>query len=363
VKPKPKSFKASLLAYEKWLRTQVDVWDDDLCEKHRKMKCNAVSFLRATYWRWAERIFDPDVCPELDYPPHVLAVGDIHIENFGTWRDNDGRLVWGVNDFDEAAEMPYTLDLVRLATSAILGRSNGDLSPEDICKHLLRGYIRGLKRPEPLILDERHHWLLKQLKVRPRHRNKFWDKIDGLPSGKPDAGYRDAINTALPGPDIKLTFRKRHSAGTGSLGRPRWVGVGEWRGGPVVREAKALVPSAWALVHSPNNLRIHCGELASGRYRAPDPYYDVIGNIVVRRLSPNNRKIELGKAATPNLATARILRAMGREIAALHRCSAVDPDDIRADLSDRGDEWLLEAATLAADFVCADCNEWRDSAD
>ncbi len=49
--------------------------------------------------------------------PQVLAVGDMHLENFGTWRDADGRLVWGVNDFDEAAVMPYPLDLVRLAAS------------------------------------------------------------------------------------------------------------------------------------------------------------------------------------------------------------------------------------------------------
>ena len=53
----------------------------------------------------------------------VLAVGDIHLENFGTWRDADGRLVWGVNDFDEAAEMPYVLDLIRLATSALVART------------------------------------------------------------------------------------------------------------------------------------------------------------------------------------------------------------------------------------------------
>ena len=52
----------------------------------------------------------------------MLAVGDIHLENFGTWRDADGRLVWGVNDFDEAAEMPYALDLIRLATSALVAR-------------------------------------------------------------------------------------------------------------------------------------------------------------------------------------------------------------------------------------------------
>ena len=34
--------------------------------------------------------------------PAVLAVGDLHTENFGTWRDAEGRLIWGINDFDEA---------------------------------------------------------------------------------------------------------------------------------------------------------------------------------------------------------------------------------------------------------------------
>src|SRR5260370_32652719 len=47
----------------------------------------------------------------------VLAVGDLHVENFGTWRDAEGRLTWGVNDFDEAYPLPYTIDLARLATS------------------------------------------------------------------------------------------------------------------------------------------------------------------------------------------------------------------------------------------------------
>ena len=32
----------------------------------------------------------------------VLAVGDLHIENFGTWRDLEGRLIWGVNDLGQA---------------------------------------------------------------------------------------------------------------------------------------------------------------------------------------------------------------------------------------------------------------------
>ena len=82
------------------------------------MRDSAFAFLRATYWRWAETILE--VCPDLANAPAVLAVGDTHLENFGTWHDGEGRLVWGVNDYDEAAEMPYILDLVRLATSATL---------------------------------------------------------------------------------------------------------------------------------------------------------------------------------------------------------------------------------------------------
>ena len=56
--------------------------------------------------------------PNLDHAPQVLGVGDLHVENFGTWRDAESRLVWGINDFDEACCLPYTHDLVRLAASA-----------------------------------------------------------------------------------------------------------------------------------------------------------------------------------------------------------------------------------------------------
>src|SRR5262245_32368109 len=110
----------SVRRYEDWLRRQLagELVETDLEQKHAKMCASPFAFLRATYWRWAETVLD--VCPDLAGAPEVLAVGDIHLENFGTWRDADGRLVWGVNDFDEAAHMPYALDLVRLATSALI---------------------------------------------------------------------------------------------------------------------------------------------------------------------------------------------------------------------------------------------------
>jgi uncharacterized protein (DUF2252 family) len=43
------------------------------------------------------------------------------------------RLVWGVNDFDEACRLPYTNDLVRLATSVTMASHANSiaLSPAD----------------------------------------------------------------------------------------------------------------------------------------------------------------------------------------------------------------------------------------
>src|SRR5690348_16190342 len=102
--------------YETWLAAHIPLIPVDLRLKHAQMTAALFPFLRATYYRWAE--VWPQVCSDLTSAPEALSVGDLHVENFGTWRDTDGRLIWGVNDFDEASWLPYTNDLVRLVASA-----------------------------------------------------------------------------------------------------------------------------------------------------------------------------------------------------------------------------------------------------
>src|SRR5690242_2574663 len=102
--------------YEVWLAKFLVIVFGDLKKKHMDMASDVFIFLRATYYRWAQ-LFQ-ELCQDLCDAPIVLAVGDLHIENFGTWRDILARLIWGINDFDEAYWLPYTNDLVRLATSA-----------------------------------------------------------------------------------------------------------------------------------------------------------------------------------------------------------------------------------------------------
>jgi hypothetical protein len=104
--------------FEKWAARHVNLIRSDVELKHGNMAQSPFPFLRATFYRWAQ--WWPLVCPELARATQVLAIGDLHIENFGTWRDLEGRLIWGVNDFDEAWPAAYTVDLVRLVTSAYL---------------------------------------------------------------------------------------------------------------------------------------------------------------------------------------------------------------------------------------------------
>jgi uncharacterized protein (DUF2252 family) len=108
----------STALYEEWLGSHLRLLPGDLKLKHEAMRQAPFPLLRATYYRWAQ--IWAEVCGDAARAPQVLAVGDLHIENFGTWRDIEGRLIWGVNDFDEVWTLPYTNDLIRLATSALL---------------------------------------------------------------------------------------------------------------------------------------------------------------------------------------------------------------------------------------------------
>lgn len=346
----------SVKAYEAWMSRELrrDVVKDDVALKHKKLRESPFIFLRGTYWRWAETILE--VCPDLAKAASVLAVGDIHLENFGTWRDAEGRLVWGVNDFDEAARMPYALDLVRLATSALLASPDRRIGTAEICAAILEGYRQGLREPQPIVLDRDWAWLREMVVVSEKQRAKFWSKIGATSSATAPASYGKALAQAMPQPKLDIRTSRR-TAGTGSLGRPRWVGVADWYGAPVVREAKAVLLSGWALARGKGRQPIRCGEIADGRYRAKDPWYRQIDSLIVRRLSPNNRKIEAEEGIS--LMASDVLRAMGLDLANVHMGTANRRDAVAKDLGTRKSDWLVENAKLAAAAVVGDFKDWR----
>jgi len=376
---------AATAAYEDWLATQVPVVRADLAVKHELMASGLFPFFRGTAYRWAQRW--PLVCAALADAPRVLAVGDLHVENFGTWRDAEGRLVWGVNDVDEAAEMPYTNDLVRLVASAVVAAADARLAvgPQEAASAVLDGYAATLgDGGRPFVLAEHHHVIRNLATAAVKDPDRYWAKMASLP-GETDAPpeMTAAARADLPAgtTDIRVGHRV---AGVGSLGRPRVVATGILCGSAVAREAKAIVPSAWAWsassaalagadptarhpvdpppAHDPaggSAAQAATMERLMGQAtRAADPGWRVAaGRWVIRRLAPDCSRIELGDLPRERDET-KLLHAMGEETANLHLATSGAAAAILADLGHRQAGWLTGAAVAMAADVRSDAATW-----
>ncbi len=71
----------------------------------------------------------------------VWIQGDLHVENFGTYMSGDGRLVFDVNDFDEAYVAPWTWEIRRFVASLALICWQKAL-PDDVIDDLVETYVR-----------------------------------------------------------------------------------------------------------------------------------------------------------------------------------------------------------------------------
>jgi hypothetical protein len=304
----------------------------------------------------------PEHCKDCAQAPAVLGVGDLHVENFGTWRDTEGRLIWGINDFDEAFPLPYTVDLVRLATSAWLAIELEHLavSPADAADAVLDGYTNGLTSGGmPFVLSEQHRWLRDAVTGKLRDPVLYWQKLSALPPLKrvPKA-VLSLLRQAMPEKNVPFHVAHRQ-AGLGSLGRERYTALADWRGGKLAREMKALLPSAciWAAPRS-GDTRIRYAEILRASARAQDPFLSLQGTWILRRLSPFCSRIELSALARSR-DEERLLWGMGRELANVHLGTRGAGPRILLDLDRRKGKWLrraVEAMTLA---TMRDWKAWR----
>ncbi|GGZ54432.1 hypothetical protein GCM10010387_55710 [Streptomyces inusitatus] len=117
--------------------------------KFRKMAASAFAFYRGTaglFYSDLEREHTARGDEGIHQGPYldertsrVWIHGDLHAENFGTYMDSNGRLIFNVNDFDEAYVGPFTWDLKRLAASlALIGYTKA--FSDDQITELVRTY-------------------------------------------------------------------------------------------------------------------------------------------------------------------------------------------------------------------------------
>jgi hypothetical protein len=347
-------------AFEKWAARHVNLIRSDVRLKHRDMASAPFPFFRATFYRWAQ--WWPIVCQELARATKVLAIGDLHVENFGTWRDLEGRLIWGVNDFDEAWPAAYPVDLVRLVTSAYLAIRAEDLAipRRRACEAIEQGYRDSLaKGGGAFVLAERHKWLRQLALSELRDPVVFWNKILACPryKGTLPKDVWALIRGSLPVRTRNYELRSR-IAGLGSLGHPRVLALAEWDGAHVVREAKQLTPSAWVWTQQLRAYKILGRKLVESAVRIRDPHLHFAEHWILRRLAPDCCHIEI-QSLPAERDEERLAYYMGWETANVHFGSAKAIAGIKRDLARRKRRWLHKAAKAMQRVVLKDWKDWR----
>ena len=137
----------------------VDVLDDAFADlmkadphafrvKFRKMAADPFAFYRGSACLfYADMTTAKDQWAD-DRTSRVWIHGDLHAENFGTYMNSSGQLVFNVNDFDEAYVGPFIWDLKRFCASvALIGYSKAlsDQVITELVSTFARAYLTELR--------------------------------------------------------------------------------------------------------------------------------------------------------------------------------------------------------------------------
>lgn len=331
--------------------------DQELLQlKYKKMKENPFVFLRGSchlfYEDW------PNHSP-LNQAPLSWICGDLHLENFGSYKGNNRLTYFDINDFDESVLAPCTFDVTRFITSLFLAVDEIEFSavPLALATLFLNSYTAALS-------DGKARWIERDTaeglvevllnEVQDKKRAKFLDKKAPINNEnvrkieiKQDktcpvtSATFNNVKTALrkfaesqENPDffnvIDIVWR---IAGTGSLGLKRYLVLVEGKGSPddnYLLDLKLSIPSSLPLfLKDLPQLQWHDESQRiitnQKRMQAITPALlhslEINGEpFVMREYQPNEDKIDL-TSANPNLdqqSLEKLMKTLGSVVAWSH---------------------------------------------
>ncbi len=240
--------------------------------KYAKMAQSPFIFLRGACHLFYAAL--PDT-PLFRAAPLAWCCGDLHFENFGSYKGDNRLVYFDINDYDEAALAPCTWDVVRLLTSiqcgadALHATQAEALAASQSC---LEAYRNALINGKPLWVEretssglvnvlltnlqgrQRAAFLDKRTVRKAHRRSLIVDGVKALPASDMQkqavAGFMAHFAAAQPEPGFfEVLDVARRIAGTGSLGVERFVVLVEGKGSPdgnYLLDIKEARPSAMA---------------------------------------------------------------------------------------------------------------------
>jgi uncharacterized protein (DUF2252 family) len=212
---------------------------------------------------------------ELRSAPLAWAAGDLHLENFGSYKADNRQVYFDMNDFDEALLAPASWDLVRLLSSLVVARKQlgcTRATARKLCRRLIESYAQALVEGKPRWLErETARMPVRQLlsQVSGRRRAALLDKrtrsvgsrrrldVRGKKALPASAAQRAKLERFFDGfaagqsrsRELKLLDVARRVAGIGSLGVERYVVLVRGKGSPDrnhLLDLKLALPSSSA---------------------------------------------------------------------------------------------------------------------
>jgi uncharacterized protein (DUF2252 family) len=217
-----------------------------LGRKYKAMQSNPFVFFRGTCHLFYE---DLAKAPPFKDPTKAWICGDLHLENFGTYKGDNRAVYFDMNDFDEAVLAPSSWEIVRLLTSirvAAVPTGYSDKKAAKLCAAFLNIYSQSLSNGKAGSVEKDTvqglvRKFLLELKLRSRtefigrrtivKKGKLKLRIDGIHALPLEPGKKKMIVDFLddwrsPRPDrkfFKVLDAAIRIAGTGSLGVERYI--------------------------------------------------------------------------------------------------------------------------------------------
>ncbi len=223
--------------------------------KYKNMRQNAFVFYRGSCHLFYEDL--PSIS-HLNTSPLTWVCGDLHLENFGSYKADNRLVYFDINDFDESALAPCLWDVSRLMISTMIAKDTlktGEEGMLDLGENFLNGYVETLKNGySRLVQKEIAKGMVKKFleTLENRNRKDFIESrtttigskkkliIDNSRVVELDKNKKREISDAIykwaknqPDPEFyKVLDIGKRIAGTGSLGLERYVLLVEGKGSP-----------------------------------------------------------------------------------------------------------------------------------
>jgi uncharacterized protein (DUF2252 family) len=371
-----------------------------LAMRYAKMKESPFVFLRGACHLFYDAL---PAAPVLDQAPLAWCCGDLHFENFGSYKADNRLVYFDINDFDESSLAPCTWDIVRLLTSIRCGAETlraTEAEAQDVAADCLDSYRAALIRGKPLWVEgETSSGLIQELfaALAERKRADFLDrrtvlkdrqrqiKLDGIKALAADAGERETVTAfmasfaaAQPKPGFfKVLDVARRIAGTGSLGVTRYVILVEGKDSPdgnYLLDLKAAHPSALL----PRLQRLGVAQPAwpdeasrivtvQKRLQAVDHAFLHAASFngqpcVLRDLQPSEDRVAIGDWGKKLARLREVVGTLGNILAwdqlrAAGRGGAAEADAL-IDFA-RGDEWMTDVLKIVETMTKTTHEQWE----